>query len=244
MAFARMLTSAGALACGVMLAVTGCVKGTGEGALVVHTYPVPGEVIVDGKNLGAAPVSIAVTGDHTVSFSDLGSQYEMPTEQKVRVAAKDTTVITGTYRNRFVPSQPPEGFSPADSLFVYGTKERVLKDGTIYDAIDGGAMMYLRHGFRENTHVVYHGPGQTVLTLDIYDMGSSQGAADGFGDPEICPENHGAADIGAPCKTYHFAPDYFLYFHKANFLVNVAVNNDSLKSAVDSFAARVSGNIP
>lgn len=119
-----------------------------------------------------------------------------------------------------------------------------MRDGTIFDYINGGALVYLRHGLRETTHAVYQGRGKTTLTIDIFDMGTSAGAKAGFDDTEICPEGYRQSDIGATCKSYLYEPDYFLYFQKSNFLVYVATSNDSLKTTVDSLAAAVCGNIP
>jgi hypothetical protein len=127
---------------------------------------------------------------------------------------------------------------------VYGTKERSLRDGTIFDYIDGGAIVYLRHGLRETTHAVWRNSTGSTLTLDIFDMGTPAGAEAGLNDDEICPAGFGRPEVGAPGKSYRYEPDFFLYFHKSNFLVYVATNNDSLKTTVESFAASVCGNIP
>ncbi|MDP2984477.1 MAG: PEGA domain-containing protein [Candidatus Latescibacter sp.] len=219
-------------------------QGAGKGALTVTTYPVPGNVKVDGKDIGKAPVTIVLDeGGHEISFLDYSSQYTTPPVQKIIIKADDKIRITGMYTNRFVPREPPKSFFPADSLFVYGMKDRPRKDGTIYDYIDGGAIVYLRHGFRETTHAAYRRPGGSTLTLDIYDMGTPAGARAGFDDEEICPSGFGQSEIGAPCKTYHYEPDYFLYFHKSSYLVYVSTNNDSLKTSVETFAAIVSRNI-
>ena len=49
---------------------------------------------------------------------------------------------------------------------------------TLYEYLDGGADLYLRHGFRELVHLRYQ-PGTDALsgvTVDLYDMGSALGA--------------------------------------------------------------------
>ena len=233
-----------ALACSVLLGAVWCANGAGRGKLTILTYPVTGEVVIDGKKLGAAPLMVTLEGEHAISFSEYSSQYLTPPARTVRIGAGDTTVVIGVFLNRFIPARSPEGFSPADSVRIYGTKERKLKDGTIFDYVDGGALVYLRHGLRETTHAVYQGTGKSTLTLDIFDMGTPAGAQAGFDDPEICSAGHSPCDIGAPCKSYLYEPDYFLYFYKSNFLVYIATNNDSLKTAVESFAAALCRNIP
>lgn len=218
--------------------------GAGRGKVVIHTHPVNGGVIIDGKSIGTAPLTLSMEGEHEISFSDYSLQYASPPSRKVRVSAGESIVISGRYRNRFIPSDPPAGFSPPDSVFLYGTKEKILRDGTIFDYIDGGALVYLRHGLRETTHAVYRGRGADTLTLDIYDMGSPEGARAGFDDPEICPAESERIEIGVPCKACRYEPDYLLYFHKSAFLVYIATNNDSLTTEVNSLAASVAGNIP
>jgi len=218
--------------------------GAGKGTLTVATYPIPAMVNADGKNIGKSPVTITLgEGEHTISFCDYSSQYTTPPSRVVKIKAGEKVQLIGMYENRFVPKDPPQNFQPADSLFIYGLKDRPHKDGAIFDYIDGGAIVYIRHGLLETTHVVYNRQGGATLTLDIYDMGTSGGSKAGFDDEEICPDGFGKCDIKAPCKTYHYEPDYFLYFHKANYLVYVSTNNDSLKTSVDSFALRVSRNI-
>lgn len=218
--------------------------GVGKGILIVATYPIPAMVSADGKNLGKAPITITLDeGDHNISFCDYSSQYTTPPSRTIQIKAGEKVQITGVYENRFVPKDPPQNFQPADSLFIYGLKDRPQKDGSIFDYIDGGAIVYIRHGLRETTHVGYNRPGGSTLTLDIYDMGTPSGSKAGFDDEEICPAGFGKCEIGAPCKTYHYEPDYFLYFHKSNYLVYVSTNNDSLKTSVESFASRISRSI-
>jgi hypothetical protein len=201
-------------------------------------------VMIDGKVLSEAPLTVSIEGEHVVSFAEYSPQYLSPPARKVKIGPGDTLSVRGVFHNRIIPAKSPAGFPSADSVFVYGTKERNLRDGSIFDYIDGGAIVYLRHGLREATHTVYRDSLNSTITVDIYDMGVPEGAKAGFDDPEICPEEHGTGEIGIPCKTYHYQPDYFLYFHKSRFLVSVATNNDSLKTTVESFAARIGGNIP
>ncbi len=227
-----------------LLALVGVAAGAGRGKVTIHTQPVNGTVIVDGKSLGVAPLTLSMEGEHEISFSDYSPQFTTPAARKIRVVAGKSLTITGVFGNRLIPSAPPAGFSLPDSVFLYGTKERSLKDGTIFDYIDGGALVYLRHGLKETTHAIFQGAGKNTLTLDIYDMASPEGAKAGFDDTEICPEESTRLTLGAPVKAYHYEPDYFLYFHKSNFLVYVASNNDSLKTAAESLAAAVAGNIP
>jgi hypothetical protein len=233
-----------ALVCGALAGAVSPTDGAGRGKVSILAWPVPGEVIIDGKKLGPAPLTVTLEGEHEISFADYGSQYLAPPARTLKIGAGDTVAVTGVYRNRFIPHALPDGFSPADSVRIYGVKERPMKDGLIFDYIDGGAAPYLRHGLRETTHAFFKGPGKTTFTLDIYDMGTPAGAQAAFDDEEICPKNPGQPDVGAPAKSYHFEPDYFLYFHKAGFLVYAATNNDSLKTTLDSFAAAVCRNIP
>jgi hypothetical protein len=219
-------------------------NGAGDGVVIITTYPVSGTVNADGTNIGKAPATINLSeGDHLITFSDYSSQYSTPSAQKIQIKAGEKIHLSGVYKNRLIPSDPPLNFQTADSLFVYGLKDRPQKDGFIFDYIDGGAIVYIRHGLRETTHVVYNRPGGGTLTLDIYDMGTPGGSKAGFEDEEICPAGYGQCEIGVPCKSYNYEPDYFIYFHKSCYLVYVSTNNDSLKKSVESFAHDISRNI-
>ncbi len=89
-----------------------------------------------------------------------------------------------------------------------------LGPDTLYEYLDGGASLYLDHGFRSLVHVRYqHGEEPlAAVTLDVFDMGSDLGA---FGifcsgrSPESLPRQWGSegyrmGTIGASWKGTHF----------------------------------------
>ena len=152
--------------------------------------------------------------------------------------------ISGENVNRLIPAGPPEGFSPADSVRYYGTKEHPLKDGTIFDYINGGGLVYLEHGLRETTHAVYRDREGSELVLDIFDMGTPKNALAAFNNEEICPQGYQVCDIGGGCKIYNYEPDYLLYFYKSKYLIFLSTTNDFLKDIVLSYAKNIESNIP
>jgi len=216
----------------------------GEGIITAATYPVPGEVIIDGTSYGEAPVSVTLKeGTHNVSFSVYSEQYITPLTRTVRVEKGTSMSITGEYRNRFIPAESPQGFSLADSLRVYGISERKLKDGTIFDYINGGALIYLKHGLRETTHALFRDGESNEILIDIFDMVTFENAQAAFEDNEICPDGFEQCNFGMGCKFYSYEPDFFLYFYKSRYLVFVSTTNDLLKDSVFTFAASIEQRI-
>ncbi|MBT4482162.1 MAG: PEGA domain-containing protein [Candidatus Latescibacteria bacterium] len=232
-----------AIMCAALLFVVSCE--TRQGTLTVTTTPVPGTISIDGEIRGDAPLSLALkVGKHTVSFSSLSDQFETPQKQTVRITAGETIRIMGEYINRFIPLEHPKGFSPADSIRYYGTKERKLQDGTIFDYINGGGLVYLDHGLRETTHAVYRNEEGNELVVDIFDMGTPNNAEAAFNDDEICPEGYNSCNIGSACKSYNYEPDFLIYFHKSRYLVFISVTNDLLKEALVNYADTIANAIP
>ena len=219
--------------------------GTNVGTLNIKTYPVTGSVFVDGKLSGEAPLAISLkAGEYDVSFSEYSKQYNIPPDRKIQIENGKTTEIIGTYKNRFVPAKPPDGFSPADSIRIYGTSERKLKDGTIFDYINGGGLIYLKHGLYETTHQVFQNVEGNKITVDIYDMSTQENAQTAFSNEEICPQGFITCNIGMECKAYNYKPDFFLYFIKSKYLVYINTNDDSMRKILEVYAAKINMNIP
>ncbi|HUT63418.1 MAG TPA: DUF6599 family protein [Anaerolineae bacterium] len=226
-----------------LCAIVSC--GSGEGVLTIVTTPVPGKVQVDGNPVGETPVTLTMeAGVYSISFSPYSDQYIPPEPRSVKIESGTTLTVAGEYQNRFIPSDPPRGFSPADSLRVYGTTERKLKDGTIFDYIDGGGLVYLRYGLVETTHSVYRDDEGSEIMVDIFDMGTLSNAEAAFNDEEICPSGYTLCDLGAGCKSYAYEPDFLIYFHKSRYLVLLSTTNDLLKETVVSYAERIESSIP
>ena len=140
--------------------------------------------------------------------------------------------------------KPPDGFYPADSIRIYGTPERKLKDGTIFDYINGGGLANLAHGLRQTTHMVFRDDSGDQLTVDIFDMGTRENALEAYNDDKICPTEYIPGDIGTACKAYHFEPDFLLYFHKSKYLVYLNTNNDTHQNVLESYASEILIRIP
>ncbi len=130
----------------------------------------------------------------------------------------------------------PNGFVPADSLRIFGTPEKPAKDGSVFDYIDGGGMIYLSHGMKIVTHQMFADRSHHMITVDLYDMGTPENAQAIFSDESICPRDYLQGQIGVPCKTYSYSPDYFLYAVKGNYLVNISTAPDSLRTIVNTYA--------
>jgi len=151
--------------------------------------------------------------------------------------------------NRFIPGKLPDGFVYAQTPEYYGTYELPQKNGTIFDFIDGGGEVYLKHGFLSVIHILLkkgaasptqeNPNAQDTITLDIYDMGSPGNAKAAYADTAICPPGFIEKNIGTACKTYHYEPDYLIYFIKGKYLIYLGLSNDTLAETLTQFAAEI-----
>ncbi len=142
----------------------------------------------------------------------------------------------GPSSKHFLPQTLPPGFSYAKQPEFYGTSEHKSQDGSIFDYIDGGGIIYINHGFREVTHLVLQDPKKNSVTLDIYDMVNSNNAQAAFDDEMICPKGDVKINVGTQCKSYAYPPEYLLYFVKDKYLVSLAVSDDTLAETLRQFS--------
>ena len=227
----------------IILIIMSC--GGGEGTLTITTYPVPGTVSVDGESIGEAPKTLILkAGKHEVSYLPYSSQYDSPGPRIVQIKKGQQKSTVGIYHNKFLPAEPPDGFSMEDSIRIYGTAERKLKDGTIFDYINGGALVYLRHGLIETTHAVYHDEDENTIVVDIFNMETTENAGAVFDDEVICPRGFKTDGLGEIYKIYNFKPEVLIYFHKSFYLVSLSINNDNLRETLQTFAQTIEHAIP
>ena len=92
-------------------------------------------------------------------------------------------------------------------------EDKYYDRGSLYDYMDGGAEVYLAFDLRRVLARKYAGPQGKELTLDVYDMGSSEEAFGVFS----CDREDPAADIGQGA-TYGFG---LLRFHQGRYFVTV-----------------------
>ncbi len=93
---------------------------------------------------------------------------------------------------------------------------------TIYDYMDGGAEVYLAFDFRQVWVRKYSGPGAGEISLDVFDMGSSEEA---YGTLS-CDREDPAAGIGQD-STYGFG---LLRFRQGRFFVSVMTVDENESS--------------
>ena len=142
-----------------------------------------------------------------------------------------------------VPRLPGPGFIVSRGPEFYGTEQRPLENGHIFDFIDGGGVVYVNHGFRAAVHVVFEDENRNVVTVDIFDMGNAKNAQDAYANESICPGGYAIIPIGAGAKSYHFEPDFFIYFIKGRYLVYCHVNNDGLSRLLTAYARTLSEEV-
>jgi hypothetical protein len=133
----------------------------------------------------------------------------------------------------------PEGFKLSGPLQFYGTAENKLADGSIFDYMDGGGIVYNDHGFRRLVHREFSNPDKRLITFDCFTMETAAQALSALADERIAPEEGSPQPLGVPNKAYRFPPDYFIYMVKGANLIYLHVDDDNLAETLDRFAAGI-----
>lgn len=133
----------------------------------------------------------------------------------------------------------PEGFTPSSPPQLYGTAENKLKDGSIFDYMDGGGVAWLEYGFQELFHAEYAGQGDLAVTLDIFLMDTAEKALAALVDERICPAGGAATPFAPNGRVFRFPPDYYTYFPVKRLIVYIHVNDDRQGALLDRFAVEV-----
>ena len=133
----------------------------------------------------------------------------------------------------------PEGFSRPRQPQLFGTFENKLRDGSIFDYMDGGGVAWLEHGYLEMFHAEYAGSGELTVTLDVFAMDTADHAQAALADERICPNGGAAAPFAPGGKVFRFQPDYYMYFPVGPYIVYLHVNDDRQGALLDRFAAEV-----
>ena len=133
----------------------------------------------------------------------------------------------------------PGSFAPAEAPRYYGLPEQKLADGSIFDYMDGGGVVYLEHGFRELVHCEFSDAKDRRITYDRFVMSSPAQALSALADPRIAPEGGKFLALGVPNYAYRFPPDYFIYMVKGQSLIYLHVDDDALAEILDQFAVDI-----
>lgn len=133
----------------------------------------------------------------------------------------------------------PDGFSRPQQPQFYGTAEKRLKDGSIFDYMDGGGVAWLEHGFQEMFHAEYAGKDGLAVTLDVFAMDTPDHARTALADERICPAGGASAPFAPGGRVFRFPPDYYTYFPVKRLIVYIHVNDDRQGALLDRFAVDV-----
>lgn len=133
----------------------------------------------------------------------------------------------------------PAGFVPAATPRYYGLPERKLADGSIFDYMNGGGVVYLEHDFRELVHHEFHDSMGRRITYDRFVMASPAQALSALADTRIAPQAGTPLALGVPNQAYRFPPDYFIYMVQDQILIYLHVDDDALVEILDHFAAEI-----
>jgi hypothetical protein len=131
----------------------------------------------------------------------------------------------------------PRGFVSAGTPQHYGLPEQKLADGSIFDYMDGGGIVFLEHGFRELVHREFSNSAKRLITFDCFTMETAVQALAALADERIAPAGGTPLLLGAPNKAYRFPPDYFIYLVQGKRLIYLHVDDDALAEILDQFAS-------
>jgi hypothetical protein len=130
----------------------------------------------------------------------------------------------------------PKGFVPSGSGEFYGAPEQKLADGTIFNYMDGGGVVYLEHGFRKLVHREFSDPRGRRITFDSFIMATPEQAQAALIDTRIAPAGGKPLALAAANFVYRFPPDYFIYMVLDRSLIYLHVDDDNLAEILDQFA--------
>ena len=147
--------------------------------------------------------------------------------------------LLSTHQAWSVENTLPKGFVPAGVVQHYGAPEQKLADGTIFDYMDGGGIVYLEHGFRKLVHREFSNSLTRRITFDRFTMATAAQAMTALADERIAPAGGSPLPLNSPNKAYRFPPDYFIYMVWDRYLIYLHVNDDHLAETLDQFAADV-----
>ena len=124
---------------------------------------------------------------------------------------------------------------------------RALNEEELYKVFNGGASLYIQHGFRSYVGQSYKGPKSIEIEVDIFDQGTPQNAGDLFENPYTKPSRiREIANLGEKARidmTPLFC--YGVDFIQKEFFVRVIIQDkteEGLHVAI-SFARSISKRI-
>ena len=133
----------------------------------------------------------------------------------------------------------PKGFVESGSGEFYGAPDKKLANGTIFDYMNGGGVVYLDHGFQKLVHREFSNPDNRIITFDHFTMETEAQAVAALADERIAPAGGSPLKLGVANKAYRFPPDYFIYMVLDKSLIYLHVDDDHLAETLDQFAADI-----
>lgn len=128
----------------------------------------------------------------------------------------------------FLDLLPGDGVPPG---WQRAAEQRLLEGKSLYSHINGGAELYYEHGFQKLA-IGDYAKGDFEIRIEIYDMGSAEGAAGIFADNTKGLET--GSQTGEACSV----DDLQILFHRGNYYVSVTcfeIDKD-LKKAISVLA--------
>ena len=148
-----------------------------------------------------------------------------------------TLILVRPVQSAFFPL--PHGFVNSGTPKHYGSPEQKLADGSIFDYMDGGGIVYLDHGFQKLAHWEFSNFRNGLITMDRFTFDTSEQALAALADERIAPADGAPLPLQVTNKAYRFPPDYFVYLVWDRHLLYLHVNDDRLAETLDQFAVDV-----
>ena len=154
-----------------------------------------------------------------------------------------------TVPSDFLPQQGDiEGWEKGTGL---GDYMEASDQSSLYDIINGGAEIYITHGFTEGVQQRYYGNvlgNERILTLFIADMGDSSGAYNLFHDFAITPTSYSPKDFGDEGRLDEgLLFDYVLDFRLERYYAELTLRKEGTEveslQILELFALTVESNI-
>ncbi len=122
---------------------------------------------------------------------------------------------------------------------ILRSPDKKLANGTIFNYMNGGGVVYLEHGFQKLVHREFSNSNNRIITFDRFTMETEAQAVAALADERIAPAGGSPLKLGVANKAYRFPPDYFVYMVLDKSLIYLHVDDDHLAETLDQFAADI-----
>lgn len=125
---------------------------------------------------------------------------------------------------------------PAGNIRYYGTTEKPAQHGTLYDFIDGAAVLFYDHGCLGARQETRRDSAGQPINLEIYEMPHPDSARVLFNHPDLRTQEDRSINIGEKGVFFHPAPNFVIEYFRANYYIRVFAADDRSRPAAEALA--------